>query len=313
MSIPSEHARTKHRERKDSGTWSQPIQSLGPPPRPVPRGQILLHPWMQLAALVWLVLVGLLAWIGFSHYDPVNGFRLDANNRSARGQVVQVTNTDYTEGDDHVFRYDFTFGLPNGQQQAGTCYSALRRFRPGEGVTVEYHPERTSLSRIKGTRLALRDHTHWGLPACLVTVSALGAVIAAAGIWQGRRVAQLLRRGRLATGVVTACQEIQGAESDDSRVTLLLSLPGGKTSVVKDDVFGRVLTVGDSHVVLYDPARLTNGRLVEGIEPRVRVSPSGQWEGGARGVWVALVAVSWMAGAGSLVAGLAWLEAVWGR
>src|SRR5262245_48090096 len=142
--------------------------------------------------------------------DPVGTWRLAQRRQEAPGWVQAVAETRFHEGggeDDEgvpIYRYDYTFTLPDGTPMQGSSYSVGQQFRvpPAVPVTVEYDPQHPATNRIRGTRTSPYP------PGALFVVlfPAVGLVIALAGLVSGRRSARLLREGECVPATVKACQ-----------------------------------------------------------------------------------------------------------
>jgi hypothetical protein len=150
--------------------------------------------------------------------DPAGTWRLARRHQEARGWLEGMQATNFHEGGGEgeegtpIYRYDYTFLLPDGVPARGHSYAVGQQFRlppqaPGQPfprvpVTVEYDPQDPGTSRIQGTRTS--PYTPWVLLVLLFPAAALVAVLV--GLSSGLRRARLLRDGEVVPAAVTGCQ-----------------------------------------------------------------------------------------------------------
>jgi hypothetical protein len=195
------------------------LKDLAPPPRAVP-----LRLWCHL--LAGRLTVGGSAAFAFGMVfvfvflpatDPIGTWRLAHRRQAAPGWLEGVQETSFHEGGDDdsestpIYRCDYTFLLPDGTPLRGRSYTVGPRFQlpppaPNRAavrvaVTVEYDPEHPDTNRIEGTRTS-----PYPVEVGLVgLVSAVGLLVAGAGLMAGRRRVRLLRGGEVAEATVTTC------------------------------------------------------------------------------------------------------------
>jgi hypothetical protein len=157
--------------------------------------------------------------------DPVGTWRLSQRHEQAPGWVERAEATMYHEGGDEdsegtpVYRYDYTFRLPDGNLVKGSSYAlgqqlALPAAAPGQPgprvqVTVEYDPQNPGISRVQGMRTS--PYTAGAL--FVVIFPAIGLAIALGGLASGRRRARLLRDGEVVAATITGCRLGAGDDS----------------------------------------------------------------------------------------------------
>jgi hypothetical protein len=202
------------------GSLFPKLDDLPPPPRTVP-----LRLWCALlagpvtlggsAAFAFTMVFGL---IFAPATDPIGTWRLDHRRELAQGWLERVEQTHFQEGGGEdepgtpIYRWYYTFLLPDGTQCRGSSYTVGEQFHlapPAAGspaprlpVTVEYDPENPGTSRIEGTRTS--PYGPWVLFVVLFSVA--GLAVAIAGLWTGWRRGRLLRDGEVVPATVTACQ-----------------------------------------------------------------------------------------------------------
>ena len=136
---------------------SRRINQLAPPPRPVP---------LRLACRTVLGLTGGLgavftligtsfAWVVTADFDPTGDLLLALRAHTTQGVIMRVTETNTTENDVTVYRYDFSFQTPSEESYTGTGYTRGRRWSAEERVTIEYAPSNPAIARIRGTRRSM--------------------------------------------------------------------------------------------------------------------------------------------------------------
>jgi hypothetical protein len=203
----------------------QKWENLAPPPR-----QVSLGVWCNLLGgpvtlagsgvfafgMIFALLFGPAA-------NPVGAWRLSQRRQVAQGWLEKEEKTHFSEGGGDgdpgtpVYRYDYTFALPDGTPVHGRSYSVGQRFQvppPGQpaprvAVTVEYDPEHPATSRIQGTRTS--PFSPWVL--FVVLFPAVGLLIAVGGLLAGWRRGRLLRDGELVSATVTTCRFASGEDS----------------------------------------------------------------------------------------------------
>ncbi len=179
---------------------------LRPPPRRVPAG--LACAMLADRAVMWgsvFVAAGSVVLTVFLlSGDPSGDRRLDASRREAPGRLERVLPAIW----ERVYSYEYAFRLPDGRSVRGVSYAEGAPFsRERPEVTVEYHPERPELSRLRGARTTPYSRAAFvvGLVAALLLVG-LGLLL---GLLTPRRNLsrlRLLRDGQLAQATITACR-----------------------------------------------------------------------------------------------------------
>ena len=173
---------------------------LPPPPRTVTPGLRvrLLTGTMALVGSIALCVTGFLGTLQVLATDLPGTRLLAAGGREAPGDLESVKGIDLKLMGELVYRWSYSFTLPDGTRLWGVSYSTGRlRLAPvgSRRVTVEYHPVRPRVNRLKGTRTGSMPvgFLPW---AFLPPPIALAVLIA--GLRRGRRRIHLLIDGLVA-------------------------------------------------------------------------------------------------------------------
>jgi Protein of unknown function (DUF3592) len=206
-----------------------------PPPHDVPvhlRGHLLINT----AVLFGSFFFGIGSIFALSlgtRTDVFGSLRLDADHHEAPGWLEQVSPTNYTENDARVFRYEFSFQLPDGTRHRGISYSPKQKnspaARPGDQpeISVEYSPSNPQRSRIKGTRTA--PCSAWVLFVWLFPTVGLAATLGGLAYGAGR--IRLLRRAELAVATITSCRQLEDSEQPGGASGLAVGVDGVNVSI----------------------------------------------------------------------------------
>jgi hypothetical protein len=166
--------------------------------------------------------------IGFIAIVPrtalLSRWRLSHDRQEAPGWLSASRQTDHTEHDISIYRYDYSFMLPNESMQSGSSYAndALhKKFTPRtlanpgrvEDFTVEYYPADPRISRIKGTNVYFYSASLlWE-----VMVPILGLLMTLGGLAHGRGKIRLLREGVLAEATIRSARQVELDGGDPHR------------------------------------------------------------------------------------------------
>jgi hypothetical protein len=252
--------------------------------------------------------------------DPVGTWRLSQRHEEAPGWVDAREATRFSaggdddDGDTVLYRYNYSFRLPDGTRVPGSCYGGGKQLpqpaeaplpgRPGPPVrvTVEYDPQDPGRSRIRG----MRTSPYPSEALFVLLLPAAGLAVALGGLVVGRRRGRLLRDGHAATATITGCETGRedsklvspaaykkdvgfgrwfGRKSGpSSRVscTFEFRLPDGKAVQAKGP--GRLVErkgAEPPQAALYDTRRPGRALLVSSLWPGVRAGAGGGWESSA--------------------------------
>lgn len=196
----------------DPGSPFPKADDLAPPPRPLPFRlwcHLLASP-LTLGGSAGFAFGMVFALIFAPATDPVGVWRLGQRRQVAPGRVQGMAKTRFSEGGGEgeegvpIYRYDYSFTLPDGTPRQASSYSVGQQFQVPRAapVTVEYDPQHPDTSRIQGTRTS----PYPPLVLLVVLFPAVGLMIALAGVATGRRRVLLLRDGECVPAKVTACQ-----------------------------------------------------------------------------------------------------------
>src|SRR5262245_23874906 len=143
--------------------------------------------------------------------DPLGSLRLALWGREAPGTLKDVQPTNYEENDERVYRFAYSFELPDGAPQPGTSYWPGTSFdqltrrapaAPGMAVTVQYDPSNPRISRIMGTRTGMC--AHWVMFVFIFPILGTGMLLA--GLANGRKRLRLMRWGEAVEATLIACR-----------------------------------------------------------------------------------------------------------
>lgn len=201
------------------------LLDLAPPPREVPRAlrwRLLLNGGVLFGSVFFGG--GMIFTVALA---PKTGLwstlQLYAGHQEAPGRVDKVRKTGLSENQTTVYRYDYSFNLPEGVR-LGTSYSPGKRFDPGPpAVTIEYLPGNPDVSRIQGTRTGLCP------PFVLFVLifPTIGLAVTLGGLLVGWGRIRLLSHGELARATITSCRQL---ESDAKGNRGGMSFSGGGMS-----------------------------------------------------------------------------------
>jgi hypothetical protein len=195
---------------------------LSPPPRDVPflvRCHLLVSMWTFMGSF-FLGLGSIFALTLGLECDPLGSLRLALWGREASGTLKDVQETHYEENDERVYRFTYSFPLPDGRPQPGTSYwpgksfdGPMRRAPAGAGmaITVEYDPVNPGISRIKGTRTGMC--AHWVMFVFIFPT--LGAAMLLGGLARGRKQMRLMKWGEAVEATLTVCHAHDGEGAID--------------------------------------------------------------------------------------------------
>ena len=182
-----------------------------PPPHDVPinlRGHLLINMGVLFGSFFFGI-GSIFALVLGTRTDLIGTWLLDADHHEAPGRLEQVTPANYKENEAQVFRYEFSFQLPDGVRHRGISYSPGQKVSPAAppgvrpDITVEYSPGNPQRSRIKGTRMAM-----CAPGCCSFGCSPLLAWRQPSAAWfTGAGWVRLLRRAELAVATITSCRD----------------------------------------------------------------------------------------------------------
>jgi hypothetical protein len=176
-----------------------------------------------------------------SHTALLSRWRLFHEHREAPGWLSGSRKTNHTENEvptgsrrtNHaknevpIYRYDYSFLLPNESMQSGTSYAGdalAKQFTPAtlanprraQDFTVEYYPRDPRISRIKGTNVYLYSASLlW-----VGTAPLMGLLMTLGGLAHGRGKIRLLREGALAEATFRSARQIKPIDDDDDSLKI---------------------------------------------------------------------------------------------
>ena len=277
---------------------SRRISQLAPPPRPVPL-RLACRAMLGLAGGLGAVfmLVGMVfAWVLTTGFDPIGDLQLALKVETTQGVITRITETNTTENDVTVYRYDFSFRTPSEESFTGTGYIRGRRWSAEERVTIEYVPSNPAIARIQGTRRSMAPF--WVILLVLI-FPATGALLFFSATVGGWRQARLLRHGELSEAEIVS-EEMTGTRINDVPVmAYVYEFPAndGESYLGRSKALptGRV---GDEEKepVLYLPWNPRQSTLVDTLPMRhpLDVDEFGQWVAQGKAWPIVWVAVIWI-------------------
>jgi hypothetical protein len=145
--------------------------------------------------------------------DVLGSWRLSQRHREAPGLIQAEETTNFSEGGGEgregeqgtpIYRYVYTFRLPDGSEYQGHSFHlgqlsrpAGQPFRPMP-VVVEYDPEHPQTNRIQGMRTSAYEG--WALFVLIFLLAGLAAALIGLAVGQGR--ARVLRDGEFMTATI---------------------------------------------------------------------------------------------------------------
>ncbi len=194
---------------------------LSPPPRTVPLA-LRVRLLASAPALFGSLFFGLGCLIGlplFLASDPLGTWRLARRLQPARGVLETVEATGVVENERTVYRYAYTFRLPDGTRTQGQCFGTIPLGGPpGKNqlvsipVIVQYDPMHPETSRIQGTHTGRLDP---GVGIVLI-FPLIGVVITAIAVSGARRRIDLLANGVAVRATITACKVTEGLQESQT-------------------------------------------------------------------------------------------------
>lgn len=257
------------------------IDQLAAPPRSVPLRLACRAMLGRLGGIGGIfLLVGLLTtWLFIGDIRPVAEARLLLSSATTTGTITSVERTNTTVNDVTVYRYHFTFRIPNEETFTSRSYTVGQEWSAEDHVTVQYVPAKPSIARIEGSQLSTAPM--WGVLLVLI-FPGIGAALFLSATVSGWKQATLLRHGEVSgakiisqnpTGVsinnvpVMAYNYEFPADDGEEYMGSSKSMPSG--------------LVGDEarEPVLYLPRNPRRSTLVDAIPLRypLDVDEYGQW------------------------------------
>lgn len=256
------------------------LADLARPPRRLPLSLRLRLLFGGLSNQIGWVVFGvgwIFTWI-FAGNADLSGLHYLGEVEQARGTIVAREKTSATEGGsdtsdgDPIYRHDFEFVGPGGQERSGSSYSIQAR-DVGSEVTIEFPADAPEVSRIQGMRSAL--FPPWVLLVLLFP--GVGLLLIGNGLRRGWRASRLLARGRPARGRLVnkratntkINQRIVYAltfEFSDDGTTHRMVAKTHLTERVEDD---------EEEELLFDPWKPANAVLLDILPARPEVDERG--------------------------------------
>lgn len=192
-----------------------------PSPRPIRRRGLwqqcapyLLQGWGLLAiGTLFLIAVVAIQLAGRSHLFPDTAIDLDL--AEGNGQVTALTTIQKSrkENDDR-YRVDFRFETASGEALTGMSYTRGPRPAVGDNVKVEYAASNPSLSRIAGSKAALKNPGLFVAPLLFILP---GLYIVIRGQRRLTRKRFLLKHGEPVLGKILSVHKVRDLRTGGRR------------------------------------------------------------------------------------------------
>jgi hypothetical protein len=172
------------------------MQTLAPPPRPVPLSLRIINVFNGVTLFGWIFFgFGMLFFYFFGGNADISFLTFRGPHPTVPGQVTKVDDTHASEGDERVHAHSYQYSVA-GRTLSGTSYTTGPAAEVGQPVVVEYDPAEPAQSRIAGMRRAVFGP--WAL--ILGILPLVGLLIMVFAMRSGARRNRLLRDGLLAMG-----------------------------------------------------------------------------------------------------------------
>ncbi len=220
-------------------------------------------------------------WVFVVHIDFSGAARLLVRQATARGQVIAVDESGFSEGGDDdsagapIERIAYRFSGPGGRIYEGVSYSAEADLRPGDTVRIEYAVSNPESSRIQGLRQA--PIPMLALFILVLPLAGLGMVVYS--LMEGVKAVQLLRGGRIAPATLVSSEGTNLTVNNRPVIRLTFEFTdqdGGLHEVVTRSTSPHLLQDQAEELVLYDPREPRYAAMLDAMPGSPRMGASGQ-------------------------------------
>ena len=254
------------------------FESLGDPPRHIPPMLTLSLIFDKICIVGAAVMsFGLIFfWLFFHPKAVLQDHYLNTKGVEVLGIVTSSTETNYEVNERDVYRIDFTFKTPRGEQ-TGFAYSTDSSINSGADVTVQYLENEPQVSRIKGTR---RDPIGWAGGFVIIFPFA-GLMVILGGISKGLKTVSLMKNGILADAEVLDVRTPPRSGDSDTSVLSEIVLKyvddrGNERTFTHST--SNIFDVGDEprELILFDPTNPKKAFPIDEFYKKVEIDNRGE-------------------------------------